>query len=305
MVKNITSIDTVAIQLDNCSDKEQRYKFDLIWGYIFKKQLGNLNKDKERSTKNVHIYNLLYGNSKLATLHTGFAPTTKSYYIRIRWCGLKSFNYKQDKASYKALITIIALLNTNCFSYRFVELDIAIDMFCDFSNVIGTKYLEHRPNNVKYNPLGYVQYFNGIPTSYIENYSNKVKKKAAMMRFYIYNKSAKEKINNKKITRAELKLQNRFFVKKGFNLASIQKALDKYTIIYFKDTSYKQRIVNLLNAPNTLNDLNLFMLESSYNDNHRINADLDVVKKFISQMITAYIDLLGNVVISKKKILDI
>lgn len=298
MERHETNIDTVAIQLDSRSAIEQRDKFDLIWQCIVGRQLGKLNKDEKKSAKNTNVYNLFYSNSKLATLHTGFAPATKSFYIRIRWCGLKSFNYKQDKASLKALLTIVAFLNTTRFNYRFVELDIAIDMYCPFENVLVTKYLEHRPNNVKYNPLGYIQYYQGVPTSYVEDYSDKSKRRASMMRFYLYNKSAKEMIFNQVITRAELKLQNRFFVKKGFSLASIKKVLDKYTVIYFKNSAYKQRNVNMLNTTNTLDDFELFMMEFH---NYKISANLDVVKEFIRQIETAYIDFRGNVVVPPKE----
>lgn len=299
MVKHETNIDTVAIQLDNRSAIEQRNKFDLIWNWIYGSKVGKLVLDKKKSSKNVNVYNLYFGNTKIATIHTGFAPATKSFYIRIRWCGLKSFNYKQDKASLKALLTIVAFLNTTRFSYRFVELDIAIDMYCPFDNVLVTKYLEHRANNVKYNLLGYIQYYKDfVPTCYVEDYSSQTKKRAAMMRFYLYNKSAKEMIFNQVITRAELKLQNRFFVKKGFNLASIKRALDKYTVIYFKNSAYKQRDVNMLNTTNTLDDFELFMMEFN---NYKISANLDVVKEFIRQIETAYIDFRGNVVVPPKE----
>ncbi len=292
MINYETNIDTVAIQLDFNTPEEQRNKLDLLWNWIIGRRLGNLMQNKYKSNNRVKVYDLRYGNSKLATLHTGFSHY--KYYIRIRLAGLKSFNKQLDEASYNTLINICALLNTTSTAFRFVELDVTLDMYCNFDNLLVAIPTAKRANNVPYNPLGFIQYFNGVPTSYIENYSDLEKRNKAFMRFYLYDKSTKENLKGITVTRAELKLQNRFFIRNGFSINSIMKAFDKYSVIYFQNTIQKQFEVNKYNSIKILDDLELNKLNYSY---YKVSLSPDVIKEFIRQIQTAYVDFFGKVVV--------
>lgn len=290
-VKHETNIDTVAVQLDFKTALEQRNKFNLIYNWIIGRGLGILKDNKDKSSHRVRVYDLMSGKSKLATLHTSFS---NNFYIRIRWCGLKSFKRKHDEAFFASLVTICAWLNTTRTFYRFVELDIALDLFCPFSKVLFTCV---KPvNNVLYNPIGFLQYYKNVPTNYIEDYKDKKKRKYAIRRSYQYDKSNKEGLDYF-VTRCEWKLQNRFFLRYGFNLNSISSVLNKYAVFYFDKSQDKQLEVHKMRSKRNLDYLDLFRLEHKYN---RVYADLDVVKKFIWQVETVFVDYYGNIVLSSE-----
>ena len=306
MIHYETNIDTFAIQMDFTTSQQQNMKLEFLINWIIGRQLGDLKLNEKKSSSNLKVYDLRYGGSKLATIHSGFARVkdiaraeyTQNFYIRIRWCGLKSFKPLYDDATYKALITICAFLNTTRTAYRFVELDVAIDMFCNFDNILGI--VAQPVSNVPYNRLGGVQYFNGVPTSYLEDYSNPQQRKDAFMRFYIYNKSAKENLNFT-VIRAELKLQNRFFLKNGFTLESINKAFNKYRLYYFKNPFQKLYISDKYRNFRDLNYSDLCRLEA---ENHRVNLNPSVIKAFICQVQLSYVDFYGNVTVPNYGVLD-
>jgi len=286
LIKHETNIDTVAIQLDFINPTEQRDRFNLIYNWIIRAKLGKIEECKNKSNQKVKVYNLINGKNKLATLHTGFS---KNYYIRIRWCGLKSFNKKHDKASFTSLMTICAWLNTTGTNYRFVELDIALDMYCPFNKVLAGCI--NPVNNITYNPIGFVQYYKDVPTKYIEDYRDKKKRKYAMKRSYLYDKSNKESLNSF-VTRFEVKLQNRFFLRYGFNLNSIFIALNKYAIFHFNDFKDKRFELQKLKDKKSLNHLELFKLEKRY---QRVYYNLTVIEKFIKQVQSVYVDFKGGI----------
>lgn len=286
MMKHETNIDTVAIQLDFNTGIEQRNKFYLICNWITSRGLGKIELNKVKLNRRISIYDLLSGKSKIATIQTGFS---KNFYIRIRWCGLKSFKQKQDEKSFSSLMTICALLNTTRSRYRFVELDIALDLFCPFNKTLAVCI--NPVNNVPYNQVNFYQYFKGIPISYIEDYRDINKRKYAMKRSYLYDKSNKEDLDYF-LTRFEIKLQNRFFLRNGFNLSSITKALNKYAVFYFNNLKDKQFELSKLVTKKSINNIELFMLEQN---SQRIHYNLLVIEEFIKKVETVYVNYWGDV----------
>ncbi len=292
MLRHETNIDTVAMQLDFDNQIDQRNKLKWLCNWIVKRGLGNLKIDASNKQKHSIKYNLLHGNSKLATIHTGYTRTKdennrfiECYYFRIRFAGLKSHKPLQDMASYKCLITICAYLNTTRTKYRFAELDVAIDIFSTFHNVLVG--CTRKSANVKYNELGKVQYYNKIPTSYIEDYSNMQQKKNAVLRAYVYNKTAKENLPFI-VTRFEVKLQNRFFLKNNFNVNSIVNVLDRYHIMHFNSFVEKQQVINQYN----MGDIAVFPSKRNM-----LHVDATVIQELIRQVKEAYVDLQGSVVL--------
>lgn len=297
MINYETNIDTVAIQCNFNSSIVQINKFKQMCNWIVGRRLGCLMKNKKKSNNKVHVYDLLNGGSKLTTIHTGFTRVRskingdykKMFYIRIRWCGLKSFT-QFDEDSLRTLLTVCAYLNTTCTDFNFVEFDIAIDMYCAFDNVLGI--VASPASNVTYNALGMIQYYNRVPTSYLEDYSDTKKKKNAVMRFYIYDKAAKEGLNFT-VTRAELKLQNRFFLNNGFSLDSIVKAHSKYRLYHFNHVIQKQYVMDEYQHYRDIKHSDLCMLDEELN---RVDIDIKVIDEFIKQVQSAYVDFYGNVV---------
>lgn len=188
-------------------------------------------------------------------------------------------------------MTICAFLNTTRTNFRLVELDVAIDLNCRFNNVLAVCMF--KSSKTTYNRIGYTQYFKNVPTSYIERYCDATEAKNAVLRAYLYDKSAKENILYKYITRFELKLQNRFFLKNSFTEQSIINALDRYYVMYFENPNEKEWIINNLDnnsrlTPKEINKLNLV--------NYRVRADVNVIKIFISEIKSVYVSFYGDIV---------
>lgn len=285
-VKYETNIDTVAIQLDFNRGLEQRNKFSLIYNWIIGRRLGKLEKNKVKSNNRVNVYDLMSGKSKIATLTTGFS---KNFYIRIRWCGLKSFVPNKDEASFSSLMTICALLNTTNSKYRFTELDIALDIFCPFSKILVSCI---KPvNNVPYNYVGFSNYYKGTPTSYIEDYADIFTRNQAMKRSYLYDKSEKEDLNHF-VSRFEIKLQNRYFLRYGFNFESIANSLNKYAVFYFDNRLDKEYIVKGLNSKKSLDLSDVLFLEKNYK---RVYPNINNINEFIREVKSVYVDFFGDV----------
>jgi len=290
-----TNIDTVALQMDFYNAEEQRIKLNLLCKWIVNRQLSRLEVVSKNSSK-IMKYDL-YCKTKIATIHSGATRVRdkftgkfkKLYYIRIRFAGLKSFDNSNDAISINCLMTICAYLNTTGTTFRLSELDIAIDVLCPFENILVCCTKESA--NVPYNPLGYTQYFQKVPTTYIENYADRLKKRNAVLRAYVYNKGAKENLPVT-ITRFELKLQNRFFINNPFNITSIMNTMNRYSVMYFENLNDKYNKINQYHnyvkvTSREINRLNF--------NQYRLFPDSTVLNEFIYQVNSVYIDFNGNV----------
>ncbi len=280
MTKYNTEIDSVALHI-YCNDKKQQHGImQQLRGWIVSTRIVTIKFDDK-----IKKYKLLRGNTTLATL-TQSASHSK-FYIRIRFAGLKSYKDKQDIASYNLLVSIAAFLNTTKYNYRLAELDIAIDCFCLFKNMLVV--CNTKKANVTYSPLGYVQYYKGIPTSYIEQFPHIQQRKNAVSRAYLYDKGSKEKLPYI-LTRFELKLQNRYFLKNDFDVASIVGAMNNYTVLYFDNILIKEWVIQEYNLHKSLRRVL---------PHNRLQIDSKVVSTFIKTITTAYVDFYGNIVVPK------
>ncbi len=298
MIKHETHIDTVALQLDFNSAEEQRNKFSLLEQWIRNNKLGFL-KMNQNSLLQVNKYNLLSGRRIILTIQSGRTRIKSrlnnnwiiQYYIRIRFAGLKSHKQRQDIASYNALLTICALLNITRSNFRLVELDVALDVYSYFYNILAI--CKNKSPNVPYNRLGSIQYYDLIPTTYIENYKNVEQRKEAVLRAYLYDKSAKESLDFV-VTRFELKLQNRFFLKNKFDTKSIINALDRYYVMYFENRIEKEQKINEYNKYRIVTSREINRLRFG---SYRLYPDHDVIKEFIRQIQSVYVDFYFNIVV--------
>lgn len=297
MKQHETHIDTVAVQMDFEKAEDQRRKLSLLCQWVTIRELGKLEQDE--SSKIIIKYDVYFGGTIIFTIHSGFTSTADGltgeleglYYIRIRFAGLKSHIQRNDEASFNALMTICAFLNTTRTKYRMVELDVAIDvLFCSFDNILAI--CVNKSGKTTYNEIGHKQYYKGIPTSYIEKYVNEQEANDAVVRSYVYDKSSKEGLGSK-ITRFELKLQNRFFLRYGFNTQSIINAMNKYYVMYFESIPKKNQYIRILNNFRSISkDMEIFGLDS-----FRLFADENVIKGFIRQVESVYVGFYGDIVV--------
>lgn len=295
-MKHETHIDTVAVQMDFEKAEDQRNKLSLLNLWITTRGLGKLEQDK--SSKFIIKYDVYFGGTIIFTIHSGFTSKADSitgekglYYIRIRFAGLKSHIQRQDEASFNALLTICAWLNTTRTKYRMVELDVAIDTHCSFDNILAI--CVNKSGKTTYNEIGHKQYYKGIPTTYIEKYGNEQEANDAVVRSYVYDKSFKEVLIGSKISRFELKLQNRFFLRYGFNTQSIINAMNKYYVMYFEYVKMKNQYIDLFNNFKiTQKEMEIFGLNK-----FRLFADENVITDFIRQVQSVYVDFYWNIVV--------
>ncbi len=299
MKQHETNIDTVAFQMDFEKAEDQRRKLSLLCQWVTTiRELGKLEQDK--SSKFIIKYDVYFAGTIILTIHSGFTTKTnevtgeivkKLYYIRIRFAGLKSHKQRQDEASFKALMTICAFLNTTRSKFRMVELDIAIDTHCSFDNILAI--CVNKSGSTTYNQIGHKQYYKGsIPTTYIEKYRNEQEANNAVLRAYLYNKSVKDGLYSS-ITRFELKLQNRFFLQYGFSEKSIMEAINRYCVMYFESVKQKSQYCSVLkNFRITQDEIEIFGL-----NRFRLYANGNVVKEFIRQVETVYVGFHGDIVI--------
>jgi len=264
-INNITNtyIDTLGIRCV-CDNKEQRESLsNVLFDFLKEKKIVAIRYNKERSNEYYQITDLLYGNTKLATIAKGYYQNDNNllnpdyYYVNMNFYGLKRYNNFKDKASFLLVKTITAFLNKYNIDFRLTELDIAMDIETKIENVL-TVCVSRSPN-VNYYPLGdidangnTIQKDDGI--YYIEKLSKK-QKKNTMSRAYLYDKRKKELDKFKReigfdLTRFELKLQKRYFVKNEYTGSSLYKAMGKYTVLYFKDMRQKELFIKNYNNTN-------------------------------------------------------
>jgi len=138
--------------------------------------------------------------------------------------------------SNKILIDICGYLNSRYIPFNIIELDIALDIFTDFNNilVLCTKKIP----KVNYYKAEEKQYYDS--TKYIEK--SKESHKISQYAYY-YDKSSKENLDFK-LTRFELKLTSQFFNRnreKIYNL--ILKALERYCVLYIRKQKTKKQLM--------------------------------------------------------------
>ena len=138
---------------------------------------------------------------------------------------------------------VISLFNFNNINFEVIGLDLFVDVNKPFKNMFA--FCNKKVGGVKYYKT--LENQHNIGTHYIEklNYTHK----NVMKRGYLYNKSLKEKLLFP-ITRFELKLQTRLFNrnkidnsfdKKIFYANLLNRLIDSYHILYFKNISVKNQ----------------------------------------------------------------
>ena len=259
-----TYIDTLGIRCE-CDNRNQRDSlFNTLIDFLIETNIVGIKYNKEASSKYYQITELLYGNTKLATIAKGYYINDTSfdpdyYYINIGFYGLKRYSTIKDEASRLLVRTITAFFNTYNIDFRLIELDVAMDIKSTIDNILVV--CVRRSPKVNYYQLGDINE-NGEniqkyeKTYYIEKYKSSKQRKNAMSRAYLYDKRLKEMTKYHKnigfdLTRFEVKLQKRWFVKNEFGFTPIYKTLSKYTVLEFKNLQHKEQLIKRLNSAKT------------------------------------------------------
>lgn len=286
-MKVITAIDTIGIQIDCNNAHTQREILQSILGFIMMtNSLYVDHKDYLVGINTTRREYFIYSNKiTVATINTGVFRSgshdnndyAMKYYINIKFAGLKKYNKTLDKASHNCLLMICAYLNTRGIGFKLTELDVCIDAECAYDNILAV--CSKKSPKTHYHELIDDQVY--ATTTYIEKIVAQ-KRDKAVLRAYTYDKSHKEKLSNK-ITRFEVKLQPKYFNKYGFSIKAIEKALNRYHVMFFENTEEKYSKIEAYDRYKRVQKRELKRLE--FND-YRLYADMGYIENFINLILT-------------------
>lgn len=273
-----TEIDTIVLKIDCKTANEQREILSDI-----KVLLNQLNLFFQYSDKFISLSYLktidkrdlivYHSNTILAVIKTGFA---KQFYITIEFAGLKSYNTQLDEQSNNYLLRLASYLNCNYIPFKIIELDICLDIESNFKDVLSV-CMKKQPNVEYYQVNDKSQKYES--TLYLEKIL-KENLKTASIRSYQYDKSKKEDIEDRLITRFEIKFQpSYFFRNKGGDISKIVSQLKRYYIAILVNKSDRNTIIKTLNKRARLNKQDKKLLEQ-----FRVNHDITVVEMFIKNL---------------------
>ena len=311
-----TYIDTVGLRCVNNSKEERDYLFNTIVDFISKTKMVGVAYDKKRSTKYYQITNFQSGNTNLGTIAKGYYENSTNgynmdyYYININFYGLKRYHETKDDASKLLVRTIAAFLNTNTIYFGLTELDIAMDIRSKINKILAVCI--KRSANVEYFELGDIdEDGNAIQenegTYNIEKFESFKSKKNAMSGAYLYDKRKKEleKFNHDiglELTRFEVKLQKRYFVKNEYGTGVMYKTLDKYAVLEFEDIKQKEILIQKYNNAKSRKQRTIVIDEALSTSNATLlRPRMDKVGNFLRELDTVKFDANGAFIYTKQE----
>lgn len=242
----ITTVDTVKLQLTFKNQEQQHAIHQAIINYITKYYFVSYQDFTNTLTGHINrVFFIYYDNTYITSISMGIYTSYdnnkvpfNNYYISIKFAGLTRHNEKIDYASNDCLFRLCAFFNSNDILFRITQLDIAIDIYAKFNNVLAV--CTKKTPNTHYFSLSEQQRFE--ETRYIEDIAQdrlyKVSKHA-----YTYDKGYKEGLDFD-LTRFELSLKPKFFSKNGVSIDAIAQALDRYHVMYFSTIKEKKSKIN-------------------------------------------------------------
>jgi len=203
-----------------------------------------------------------------------------TYYASIEFAGLASLNQEVDEMKLEILLKVCAYLNSNDIHFKITGIDIAIDFYTKMANILAL--CTKKSPRTKYYAATEPQLFD--TTLYIEKIV-KGCEDLVVQRSYLYNKTVKENMSTKEITRFELKIQAKFFNKHRENIiAGIAGALDKYHVMYIPNQKEKYRLMQ--GYDNCLIAIERNIKKLGF-DNYRCYPDIATIDSFIKKIYSA------------------
>ena len=201
------------------------------------------------------------------------------YYINITFSGLRRYDEKLDELTKNVLYSVYAFLHTKNIEYTNNAADIYLDIKAPFENIVSL-CIKKAPS-VKYNKPNEEQ--EKININYVEKVSPTNYNKTAL-RGYWYNKAKRAKLKYN-LTRFELKLQPKYFYRYGFSLEAMEKALDRYYVLFFQNIDEKQQKIDKYSNYKYVAKRELKKLEF---DKYKLKFDITAITKFLNWLDTAY-----------------
>jgi len=282
-MKQSLGIDTIALQVNFTSEASMYLaKYDLKcrltdYGFFYKEEQDEFQ----------------YNYKTIATMHSGSYGTKNDdkkvivYYISIKLAGLKRYILDIDTASRKCLLIIFSYLNTHDLPIKITQLNIAIDIYTKFENilVLCTKRV---PTTNYFKADSAEQPFQ--TTTYIERFKSAAHKKNATLHTQSYSKSAKNNLEFE-LTRIETSIQKNFLDTHGLNIGAIYKQLLRYHILYIPNKKRQQEIREQYDSQEVLRKSNIKSLNI---EKYRIHPDILSIHSFVSSIFQVNDNLLDH-----------
>lgn len=283
-MKYLTTIDTVSLQIDTKDEISRNFIVDGILRLLYAKKLYV--KEKNYPTKlhsnffikeyeiyanSVSVVKIRMGSYSVKNPLDTLAVTT--YYISIEFAGLKTYHDQLDFISNNTLLSICAYLNSRNILYKITSLDICIDMYTGFNNVLAF-CTKKSPKTSYYAAKEHQDY---DTTSYLEKIPY-ASWNEAVKRSYLYYKSKKEKLQYR-LTRFELKLQPKFLNKYSDTLIyAISNTFDRYHVMFVRVKKVREALKDQFDKTPILRERDIKRIGF---DSYRCHFDITVVKSFI------------------------
>jgi len=190
-MKYYTTIDTVAIQIDLIHENVRNAMLEEILGLLRIANLYIVHKDypiDKHSNFYIREYHVYGYNVIIARISTGSYSvkdtltnaSITTYYISLAFAGLKRYNEPLDQLSNHVLLKVCAYLNTKHITFKLTGLDVAIDMYTKFENVLAL--CTKKSPKTAYHAANGEQWYD--TTYYIEDIP-KTKRHLAVQRAYL------------------------------------------------------------------------------------------------------------------------
>ncbi len=288
-MKYQVTIDTVCLQIDLTQEDSRNTMIEEILGLFRKENLYIGYKDYPinlHSNFYIREYHVYANNIVISSIRAGSFTIKSSvtntvmttYYISLEFAGLMTYHPQRDKITHDTLMRMCAFLNTRNITFKLTGLDISLDLFTKYENVLAL-CTKKSPKTI-YHEANEIQFYD--TTSYIEKIPNN-KIHLAVQRAYLYDKAVKESLPYP-LTRFELKLQPKFFNKNRENMLSgIVNALDRYHVMYVPNKKEKQHLMDEYDKRPTLRQRDIKKLKF---DSYRCYPDVSAIVEFINALFT-------------------
>lgn len=283
-----TNIDTLKIQIE-MRDESAREMLVANIANVLLMENCLIDKHSYSTSRDASFFVLerkfYKNNTVVASIRTGVfgmkdhkqERVITTHYASIEFAGLASLNQEVDEMKLEILLKVCAFLNSSDIHFKITGIDIAIDLYTKMSKVLAL--CTKKSPRTKYYAATEPQLFD--TTHYIEKIMDG-HKDLVVQRSYIYNKTVKENMSGKEITRFELKLQTKFFNKHRENIiAGIAGALDKYHVMYIPNKKEKYRLMQ--GFDNCVIAVERNIKKFGF-DNYRCYPDIATIDSFIKKI---------------------
>lgn len=304
-MKYQTTIDTVSLQVDTNEEVKRDFIVDGILRLLFTKKLyvkEKVYRPNQHSNFFITEYEFYSHNVVVVSIRLGSysiknpldTDSITSYYIGIKFAGLKTYREELDFLTNNTLLGVCAYLNSRNIEFKITGLDIGIDMYTGFNNVLAL-CTKRSPKTSYYTAKEHQEH---ETTIYLEKIP-KTNWDEAVRRSYLYDKSKKEKLPYR-LTRFELKFQSKFMnMHRDKLISAISDTFDKYHVMFIPRKKVQDALKEQFDKSPVLRERDIKRIGF---DGYRCHFDITVVKHFILRIVNITEENLQFAKISKTSI---